>query len=107
VLVKSNYRPVDNAQLRGIAEWLDCASRWLEEEVRDNRERDLVEGTANPEQEVEVLAFLRPELDRMVAGLRRTADMLVAMTRPFNNSRMSAAPVTADLRSRAHLRLVQ
>jgi hypothetical protein len=107
VLVKSNYRPVDNPQLRGIAEWLDRASRWLEEEVRDNRERDLVEGIANPQQEVEVLAFLRPELDRMVTGLRRTADMLVAMTMPLNNSKINAAPMTADLRSRAHLRLVQ
>lgn len=41
---------IENAQLRMIAEWLDCASRWLEDEVQDNRERDSAEGVSNPEQ---------------------------------------------------------
>jgi hypothetical protein len=105
--VRPNSRLIENAQLRVIAEWLDHASRWLEDEVRDNRERDLAEGQSNSGQVVEILTFLRPELDRMVAGFRRAADMLVATTVPLTDSRTNSEPTSAALRLRAHLRLVK
>jgi hypothetical protein len=88
---------IANAQLRVIAQWLDGASRWLEDEVRDNRERDLAEGVSDTEQ-VEVLTVLRPELDRMVVGFRRATEMLVAMTAP---------PEPTNTVPRSHLRLVK
>lgn len=55
----------ENRELRVIAEWLDRASRWFEEEVRDNRERDRMEGVSNSGRLIETLTFLSPELDRM------------------------------------------
>ena len=101
-------KSVENSKLPRIAEWLDRASRWLEEEVRDNRERDRIEGTTNSQEDVEVLTFLRPELDRMVTGLRRAADMLLAMAMPLDkNSKMVPEPTSAAPHSRAHLRLVK
>jgi hypothetical protein len=105
--VRPNSSLIDNAQLRMIAEWLDCASRWLEGEVQDNHERDSAEGVSNSEQVIEILTFLRPELDRMVTGLRHTADMLLAITMPLNNSKMVPEPTSAAPHSRAHLRLVK
>jgi hypothetical protein len=48
---------------------------------------DLVEGVSNSGRVLEILIFLRPELDRMVTGFRRSADMLVAMTVPLTDSR--------------------
>jgi hypothetical protein len=107
MLVRSNFRPVGNPQLRVISEWLDHASRWLEDEVRDNRQRDLVDGVSNSEQVVETLTFLRPELDRMVTGLRRAATMLVAIATPVSKSNLGPEPTIAAPRSRAHLRLVK
>jgi hypothetical protein len=105
--VRPNSSLIDNAQLRMIAEWLDYASRWLEGEVQDNRERDSAEGVSNSEQLIEILTFLRPELDRMVTGLRRTADMLLAMTMPLNHSKMVPESTSAAPHSRALLRLVK
>jgi hypothetical protein len=105
--VRPNSRLIENAQLRVIAEWLDRASRWLEDEIQDNRERDLVEGVSNSEEVMEILTFLRPELDRMVTGFRRSADMLVAMTAPLADSQMPPESTSAAPRSRAHLRLVK
>jgi hypothetical protein len=105
--VRSNFRPIENSQLRVISEWLDQASRWLEDEVRDNRQRDLVDGVSNSEQVAETLTFLRPELDRMVTGFRRAADMLVAMTAPLTDSKMVPEATGAAPCSRAHLRLVK
>jgi hypothetical protein len=106
--VRPNSSLIDNAQLRMIAEWLDYASRWLEGEVQDNRQRDLVDGISSSEQLVEILTFLRPELDRMVTGLRRAADMLLAMAMPLDkNSKMVPEPTSAAPHSRAHLRLVK
>jgi hypothetical protein len=64
MLLRPDSSLIDNAQLRVIAEWLDCASRWLEDEVQDNRERDSAEGVSNPQQISEILTFLRLELDR-------------------------------------------
>ena len=61
----------ENRELRVIAEWLDRASRWFEEEVRDNRERDRMEGVSNSGQLIETLTFLSPELDRMLSGFRK------------------------------------
>jgi hypothetical protein len=90
-----------------ITEWLDRASRWLEDEVRDNRERDLVEGVSNSGQVLETLTFLRPELDTMVIGFRRCTDMLVAMTAPLTDSKMVPEPTSAAPRSHAHLRLIK
>jgi len=99
-------KSVENSKLPRIAEWLDRASRWLEEEVRDNRERDRIEGTTNSQEDVEVLTFLRPELDRMVTGFRRAADMLVAMTVPLSKDG-GGEPPNASPRQRPHLRLVK
>ena len=105
--MRSNFRPVENPQLRVISEWLDQASRWLEDEVRDNRERDLVDGVCNSERVVETLTFLRPELDRMVTGFRRAADLLLVMTTtPLENSRKGTVLAIAP-RSPGHLRLVK
>ena len=50
-------KPIEKAKLRVIAEWLDRASQWLEEEVRDNRERDQIEGISDPRQVVETPDF--------------------------------------------------
>jgi hypothetical protein len=107
VLVRPNSRLIENAQLRVIAEWLDRASRWLEDEIQDNRERDLVEGVSNSEEVIEILTFLRPELDKMVTGFRRATAMLVAMTAPLADAKMVPGPTGAAPRSRAHLRLVK
>jgi hypothetical protein len=96
---------VANTQLRAIAEWLDGASRWLEDEVRDNRARDLAEGVSDPRQVVEVLTVLRPELDRMVTGFRRATAMLVAMTAPLTDPKI--VPEQTKTTPRAHLRLVK
>ena len=98
---------IENAQLRVIAEWLDRASRWLEEEVRDNRACDLVEGVSNSGQVVETLTFLRPELDRMVTGFRRATDMLVTMTVRIENPELPTRPTNTAPRSRSYLRLVK
>ena len=98
---------IENAKLRVIAEWLDRASRWLEEEVRDNRARDLVEGVLDSGQVVETLTFLRPELDRMVTGFRRATDMLVTMTVPVANPELPTGPTNTAPRSRSYLRLVK
>jgi hypothetical protein len=107
MLLRPDSSLIDNAQLRVIAEWLDCASRWLEDEVQDNRERDSAEGVSNPQQISEILTFLRLELDRMVTGLRRTSNTLLAMTIPLNHSKMVPEPTSAAPHSRAHLRLVK
>jgi hypothetical protein len=105
--VRPPSKPNEKAQLRVIAEWFDRASRWLEEEVRDNRERDLVEGVSSSGQVVETLTFLRPELDRMVTGFRRATDMLVTMTVPVANPEPSTGPTNTAPRSRSYLRLVK
>ena len=42
--------------------------------MRDNRERDQIEGISDPRQVVETVTFLRPELDRMVFGFRRATE---------------------------------
>jgi hypothetical protein len=107
LFVRPHSGLIENAQLRVIAEWLDHTSRWFEDEVRDNRERDLVEGASNSGQVLEILTLLRPELDRMVTGFRRSADMLVAMTAPLTDSKIVPEPTSAVPRSRAHLRLVK
>jgi hypothetical protein len=105
--VRPTSRLIENVQLRGIAEWLDRASRWLEDEVQDNRERDLLEGICNSEESVETLTFLRSELDRMVTGFRRATGMLVAMTAPLADSKIVPVSTRVAPRSRAHLRLVK
>ena len=101
----SNSRPLENPQLRVISEWLDRASRWLEAEVHDNQQHDLVDGVSNSEQ-VATLTFLRPELDRMVTGLRRAVDLLLVMTTTLENSNEGSVPGTAAC-SHVHLRLVK
>jgi hypothetical protein len=105
--VRSNFRPVGDPQLRVISEWLHQASRWFEDEVRDNRQRDLADGISDSEEVIEVLTFLRPELDRMMTGLRRATDLLLAMTAPLSNSNLGPEPTIAAPPSRAHLRLVK
>jgi hypothetical protein len=102
--VRPPSKPNEKAQLRVIAEWFDRASRWLEEDVRDNRERDLVEGVSSSGQVVETLTFLRPELDQMVTGFRRATDMLVTMTA---NPELPTGPTNTAPRSRSYLRLVK
>ena len=98
----------ENKQLRIIAEWLDRASRWFEEEVRDNRERDRIEGVSNSAQPIETLTFLRPELDRMLSGFRRTTEILVTMTAPQAASESPPEPTrAATSRFRPHLRVVK
>lgn len=97
----------EKQQLRIMADWLDRASQWLEGEVRDNRQRDAADGISDSEQLIEILTFIRPELDRMVVGLRQAADMLMEMTTSLNNSKMGAGPATAAAASRGHLRLVK
>lgn len=98
----------ENRQLRIIAEWLDRASMWFEEEVRDNRERDRIEGISNPGQPIETLTFLRPELDRMLTGFRRATEMLVTMTAPQAASESPPEPTRAAAsRLHPHLRVVK
>jgi hypothetical protein len=106
-MTRSNSHAVDDPQLRIVANWLDGASRWLESEVRDNRQRDIADGVSDPEEVIEILTFLRPELDRMVIGLRRAADLLLATTMPLDNSKMPPEPTTNARCSRGHLRLVK
>ena len=75
---------IENAQLRVIAEWLNQASRWLEDEIQDNREQDLVEG-----------------------GFRRSTVMLMTMTAPLADAKMVPAPTGAAPHSCPHLRLLK
>ena len=100
-------KPIEKAKLRVIAEWLDRASQWLEEEVRDNRERDQIEGISDPRQAVETLTFLRPELDRMVLGFRRATEILVTMTDPLAISELPPMPTNDVACLRPHLRIVK
>jgi hypothetical protein len=107
LIVRSNSQHVENPQLRLVADRLYHASRWFEGEVRDNRQRDLAHGVSDPEQVIEVLTFLRPELDRMMTGLRRAADVLLAMTASLNNLKMALQPAPTALRSRPHIMVLK
>ena len=76
--------------------------------VRDNRERDRIEGVSNSAQPVEILTFLRPELDRMLTGFRRATEMLMIMTEPQAASELPLEPTRAAAsRLHPHLRVVK
>lgn len=72
----------DAERLEALAEWFDYAAAWLQQEVDDSRATAPANDEA-PECRVERVAFITSELDAMVTGFRRAADMMKAITGPL------------------------
>jgi hypothetical protein len=110
--LRSTARPKDSDRLATLAVWLDHASRWLEQEVRDSRCAAGLpaDDDADPEQRVETVTFLTAELDVAVEGLRRATDVLAALASPLPDPigpACGSAHTPTPTRRQVHLRLVE
>lgn len=108
--MKANAIPTDAERLAALAAWFGHAAQWFEREVTDSRANLPADpdDDADPEHRVEVVTFLSGELDTMVGGFRRAADMLAVLASPLPSTIMSAPMSSASpVRSRSHLRVVK
>jgi hypothetical protein len=112
--LRATPRLTDGERLTALAGWLDHASCWLEQEVRDSRAYRPVpiggQEEVDPEQRVETVTFLAAELDAMIDGLRQATDVLAALAAPLPGPIVPACslpPSSPVRRPHAHLRLVE